>query len=242
MIPNVGIVSYKNTEPLQYGLRQLEAQGEMVLSKEYPALLAQKLELGELDLALVPVAFLKGKENFHIIGNHCIASDKIVASVCIFSHCPIDEIKNLYLDFQSRTSIQLAKILMERYWHLDINYIAADEHYIQHIQGNTAGVIIGDRAFEYSSQFPYCYDLAEAWFALTGLPFVFAVWVSQKSLDPIFIEKFEAANQKGLFIKKEIADQLAYPHYDLFHYYTENINYQLDEGKRKAIQLFLNMF
>jgi len=76
--------------------------------------------------------------------------------------------------------------------------VDAKEDFRNHIQGTTAGVVIGDRALEQRRTSPYIYDLAGAWKAMTGLPFVFAAWVANKQLPPDFIHLFNQANAVGL--------------------------------------------
>jgi chorismate dehydratase len=240
MIPKIGIVSYKNVAPIRYGLALHDINGDLRLIQEYPSALAKQLKNDELDIALVPVAFLKHNPEYKIISNYCIATNKTVASVCLFSHVPIEQIESIYLDYQSNTSVQLVQILCKRYWKISPQFIPAKEDYIEYIQGSTAGVIIGDRAFEQANNFKYVYDLGEAWHALTQLPFVFAVWVSKISFEPDFIELFENANAMGLTRIDEIVKSHAYPHYDLKTYFTQNIAYQLDDSKKMAMAQFLN--
>jgi chorismate dehydratase len=71
-----------------------------------------------------------------------------VASVCIFSEVPIHEIKEVLLDYQSRTSVRLARILLKEFWNVDPILTDAKEDFREHISGTTAGVVIGDRALE----------------------------------------------------------------------------------------------
>src|SRR5690606_10100493 len=111
---------------------------------------------------------------------------------------PMAEIKSVYLDYQSRTSVRLAKLLFKEYWKQDIEFIDAPENYIEYINSTRAGVIIGDRALQQLTNFEYVYDLAEAWKEWTNLPFVFAAWIANKELPAGFIEKFNQANQSGL--------------------------------------------
>ncbi|HRF41558.1 MAG TPA: ABC transporter substrate-binding protein, partial [Saprospiraceae bacterium] len=89
--------------------------------------------------------------------------------------------------------------------------------------------------------FPYIYDLGEAWLAHTGLPFVFAAWVSNSPLPEEFIEPFNAALQDGLRQIPELMFLLpsSAPGFDLHAYFTENISYELDAPKRKAMGMFL---
>jgi chorismate dehydratase len=236
----VGIVNYKNTLPLIFGLQKMADDGKIELTKNYPSAIADDLQNGKIDIGLIPVAMISQIPNAQIIGKHCIASYQSVASVSLFSQVPIDEIKTIVLDYQSRTSVQLVKILMDKYWKKNVNYVDASDNYIDHLQGTTAGVIIGDRAFEQKGKFAYEYDLAEAWFAMTGLPFVFALWVSTIDLSSDFIHAFDTSNAEGLSMLPEIVAQANYKNYDLYKYYTENICFVMDDDRRRSVELFLD--
>ena len=237
----IGAVSYLNTKPLLYGLERSSIKEDIILSTAYPAQLAAALKEQTIDLALLPVAAISSIPHAQIIGNYGIAADGDVASVALFSHVPLAEITHIYLDYQSRSSVRLTQELVSAYWKIAPEFIAADTQYIASIQGTKAGVIIGDRALQQLPNFPYVYDLSAAWKAFTGLPFVFAAWVSNRSLPASFVEAFDEANALGLQHLEEIVAAHPFPEYDLLHYYQKNIHYELDENKRKGLDLFLKM-
>jgi len=237
----IGAVSYLNTKPLLYGLERCSIKEDIILSTAYPAQLAAALKEQTIDLALLPVAAISSIPQAQIIGNYGIAADGDVASVALFSHVPLAEITHIYLDYQSRSSVRLTQELVSAYWKIAPEFIAADTQYIASIQGTKAGVIIGDRALQQLPNFPYVYDLSAAWKAFTGLPFVFAAWVSNRSLPGSFVEAFDEANAMGLQHLEEIVAANPFPEYDLLQYYQKNIHYELDENKRKGLDLFLKM-
>lgn len=237
----VGAVSYLNTKPLLYGIRHSPVANDIELSMAYPALLAQQLKEGSIDVALLPVAAMPGIPNARIVSDYGIASDGNVVSVAIFSHVPMEDITEVYLDYQSRTSVKLAEILLRDYWKKQVVYKPADEQYIGNIKGNTAGVIIGDRALQLLHDYPYVYDLSAAWKAYTGLHFIFAAWVANKELPQDFINRFNAANAEGLNYIDTVISQNPYPHYDLNTYYRQNIQYLLDEPKKQGLAKFLEL-
>jgi chorismate dehydratase len=237
----VGIVNYLNTKPLLVGLRKVEEAGQIELIEDYPARIAALLIKKEIDLGLVPVAALPTIPNHFIVGSYCISTKEEVGSVCLFSQQPIDNVRRVILDYQSKTSVQLARLLFGQFWKKEVEFIPAfDEMYIGEIKGSTAGIIIGDRALEARSRFPYIYDLGIAWKAFTNLPFVFAVWASVVPLSKEFITLFDNANGLGFTQLKEVvaANQPA-TQYDLYRYYTTNIDYRLSAEKEEAIRLFL---
>lgn len=236
----VGAVSYLNTRPLVYGFEQGMMKDEIELIEEYPSLLAERLLKNEIDVGLVPVAVLPALQEYHIISDFCIGSVGAVASVCIFSEVPIDRITRLYLDYQSRTSVALTKVLLSEYWKISLELIPAPENFTSLVKGSTAALIIGDRALKQRPISNFIYDLGEAWFSHTGLPFVFAAWIANKRLDPDFISRFNTANAEGFNHIDEIIRANPFPWYDLNDYYTTAIDYKLDDTKRKGMELFVS--
>jgi len=238
----ISAVSYLNTIPFIYGMDNSGILNEIDLSLDMPADCAKKLLIGDVDLGLVPVAILPGMETCHIISDYCIGAEGIVDSVALYSDVPLNEIKKIYLDYQSKTSITLVQVLAEKHWEITPLWKKASTGYENEIEGTTAGVIIGDRTFNLSKQYKYKYDLAEEWFKFTGLPFVFACWVSNKALPESFIANFNTALKSGVNnIDKAVDgyDEKAITKTQLTTYLTEHISYPLDENKRKAIDLFL---
>lgn len=213
----------------------------MELLLDYPANLAQSLQKGDIDMALMPVAAMPGIPGARIVSDYGIAADGNVASVCIFSQVPMEEIETVYLDYQSRTSVRLAQLLLEQYWKKTVVFKPAPENYIEYINGTTAGVIIGDRALKQLSNFEYVYDLATEWKAFTGLPFVFAAWIANKDLPQDFLEAFNNANAEGLKHIDEVVAENPFPYYDLHTYYTKNIHYLLTEEKKAGLNKFLEL-
>lgn len=235
----VSAVSYLNTKPLLYGIGRHPLINDIELIREYPALIAQHLREDTVDVGLVPVAAIPTIPGATIISDYGIGAEGKVASVCIFSKVPIEEAEQVYLDYQSRTSVRLAQVLFRHYWKRKVTFLAAPENYIDLIDDKTAGVIIGDRALEQLNHFPYIYDLAEYWQLHTGLPFIFAAWVANKTLPDSFIRQFNEANASGLAHLDDVIRENPYPAYDLNVYYKENIRYILDEEKKKGLALFL---
>ncbi|MBS1564236.1 MAG: menaquinone biosynthesis protein [Bacteroidetes bacterium] len=235
----VGVVSYLNTKPLIYGFEQGMMKDSVELVPDYPARIAGMLVNDEIDLGLVPVAIIPRLKESHIISDYCIGAEGEVASVCIFGDRPLEEITEVMLDYQSRTSVRLARILLKEYWKVNPRITDAREDFREHIKGATAGLVIGDRAFAQRLVSPYHYDLGEAWKQHTGLPFVFAAWIANKKLDPAFITAFNEATGKGLQQLDEVIARNPYDIFDLRKYYTKHISYQLTAEKRKGLGLFL---
>ncbi len=234
-------VSYLNTKPLLYGIEHSDVINDIEIVLDYPSRLAQSLQEGSIDIALLPVAAIPGISGAHIVSDYGIAADGNVVSVAIFSQVPMEDIETVYLDYQSRTSVRLAQLLLENHWEKKVVYKPATENFIEYINGTSAGVIIGDRALKQLHNFEYVYDLSAAWKDHTGLDFIFAAWVANKPLPADFTARFNAANAEGLKHMDKVIAENPFPYYDLHIYYTDNIKFYLDEQKKKGLARFLEL-
>ena len=235
-------VSYLNTKPFLYGIFQSTIQNQITLSLDIPSVCAAKLASGEADLGLVPVAVIPQLKTTHIISDYCIGAVGAVKTVCIYSDVPLENVRALYLDYHSRTSVALTQLLLEKHWHLSPILLNSTEGYIDNIGGTTAGLVIGDKTIGLDKRFKYVYDLGEIWQQYTGgMPFVFAAWVSNRKLPFDFIQAFNKALQLGLAHIPQLIYILPTQEagFDLKEYFTHHISYDLDAAKKLALQRFL---
>jgi len=237
----VGAVSYLNTKPMVHLFEEGHLSDSFEFMFDYPSKVAQKLVDNEIDLGLVPVAVIPQIQNPHIVSPFCIATDGEVASVCLFSDVPLDQVETILLDYQSKSSVGLLKILLRHHWKINPELTNANPGYENQIVKTTAGLVIGDRALLKRKTAKYVFDLGLAWKEMTGLPFVFAVWLANKELSQAFLSEFNNTIEKGLNHIPEIAASLNFEAYDLLHYYNHNINYRLDDKKRAAIDKYLSL-
>ena len=238
----LSVVSYLNTIPFIYGLQQSGLDKKLTISLDIPSACADKLLSNKIDIGLVPIVVLKQMKNPHIISDFCIGADGEVDTVCLFSDVTIQEIESIFLDYQSKTSVELLKILLKEYWQVSPKLIEAKANYEKQIKGKKAGLIIGDRGFQYQNKFKYVYDLSAIWKLHTGLPFVFACWVANKEIDEKFISQFNKALKFGVNnIEKAIKSAAAtYSHcINPADYLNNKISYILDADKREGMALFL---
>lgn len=238
----VGAVSYLNTKPLLFGIeRSEELMARVELVKDYPSRIAAQLLNGDIDLGLVPVAVLPRLPEYYIVSDYCIGAENDVASVCLFSEVELDKVEKILLDYQSRTSVNLCKVLLKHFWKKEVVLEDVQHDFTEQIQGTTAGVLIGDRALKQRNNSKYIYDLAAEWKAYTNLPFVFAAWISNKKLPQDFTDLFNAKNGEGLKDIEAVIKENAIDYYDLHAYYTHNISYKLTAEKLKGMHLFLEL-
>lgn len=223
-----------------YGIKNSNLKNEIDLALDIPSDCAKKLLNNEVDLGLIPVAVIPQLKEHYIITDYCIGADGKVDTVALFSDVPLKEIETIYLDFHSKTSINLVQVLAKEYWNISPQFIDAKAGFEQKIQGTTAGVIIGDKTFNLPKQYAYKYDLAEEWKKMTGMPFVFACWVANKKLPNKFIQDFNECLENGIKnIDKVIDQKNAIDNERLAHYLTNNISYPLTKDKKEALALFI---
>ena len=240
----ISAVSYLNTKPFVYGLQHSDLIGKIDLSLDMPSLCASKLLNDQADIGLIPVAAISDVPNAQIISNYCISSSGKVRTVVLLSNVPLLEIKKIVLDYQSRTSVQLVRILAKYYWKINPEWESGKPGYIENVNENTTAiVVIGDRVFEWEKRFPYCYDLGEIWKESTGFDFVFACWIANKPIDIEFISEFNKALADGvLHLEKVIGEcEKVYPEYPLNEYFYRNISFVFDDSKQKGLELFLKL-
>jgi chorismate dehydratase len=237
----ISAVSYTNTKPFIYGLRHTPIISKIDLSLDTPADCAQKLIDDVVDIGLIPVAAALSLQQWEIVSDYCIGAVGAVNSVFIFSNCDIKAVKRLQLDPQSRSSNNLARVLLKNYWKNNPEFITNADDYGQSADPDLAFVQIGDRTFGKKEQYPFVYDLSEEWQKFTGLPFVFAAWIANKTIPPGFIEEFNQSLKFGLDHRVELLKELpARNDFDLEDYLMHKLDFRLTEDKKKALYLFLD--
>lgn len=239
----ISIVNYLNTLPFVYGLKESGIDKHIDISYDIPAVCAEKLLTKQVDVGLVPVAVLAKMPEYHIITDFCIGSNGVVDSVKLFSMVPLEEIKEIVLDYQSRTSVALVQLLAKELWNISPQFTKAQPGFEKNVKDNKAAVIIGDRTFAINNTFPHEYDLAVEWKKLTGLPFAFAAWTSHSEInDPEFLESFNNALAMGVANTGKSLEgyQNTIESFDPYNYLTQKISHQLDQPKREAINRFLS--
>ena len=222
--PHLGSVPYLNARPLHWTIR------EPVTFLE-PDALAIELAAGRLQAGLVPIfSVLENANAYHIVDGYAIGTLNMVYSVVMAHTLPVVRIKTVALDPVSQTSNHLIRVLLEKYYRLKPRYVSPDEP----AEGQ---VIIGDPAIAYRQSHPdeRYLDLAQAWHAHTGLPFVFAVWAIRRDAHDVkgIARELRAAAVEGLAQRGAIArNRFEY------HYLTEHLYYHLGKPQKTAVDLF----
>jgi chorismate dehydratase len=242
----ISAVNFANTYPFIYGLTETGFDRKVILTTDHPADCAANLTSGKVDIGLIPIAALPSLKESYIITDFCLGAYGKVRTVMLLSNCPFNEIKKINLDYRSQSSVNLAKILAKNSWKRKFIWNNTTDGFdFLNIPDDEANVLIGDRCFEYENRFRYRTDLAEEWFNYTGLPFAFACWTSNRRLDDKFLEEFNAALATGVNNIPAVVEKYGKTGTirgnDLLIYLTENMNFVLNDDKRKAIKLYLDL-
>jgi cyclic dehypoxanthinyl futalosine synthase len=231
-------VSFLNARPLTAGLAGSE-RIDLVLAE--PSACAAMLERGEVDLALLPVAALAGKD-LEVVPGLGIGADGAVQTVLLAGEEPPERWEEVFLDTASRTSQVLARLVLAgrglapRYTPLP----AAEG--LARASGPRGALVIGDRAFDVRKK--VVLDLAREWNQATGLPMVFAVWAARPgTLRPEDVSELARAAQVGLGMRTEIAQQFARESGGdperYRRYLTQRVRYGLGPHEVSGLEAFL---
>jgi chorismate dehydratase len=232
----VGCVSYTNALPLIYYLHPDLTEVDF----QVPSELSKRFEMGDYDVALLPVFDWVTHENYQTVANLGIVSRGPVNSVILYSDKKISQIKTVKLDKDSKTSNALIEVLFKNYFKQDVQFI---------MDGHTfadAELLIGDKALKNASLYPRVLDLGECWFEWTKLPFVFAAWMTLKSnesnVSPAVEMFLKSAYQTGktqiqniidsVTKEKQLSKEL------LQEYYSKNIFYEIGAAELEGMNRF----
>jgi chorismate dehydratase len=242
----ISAVKYANTYPFIYGLKESGFDKKVILETDHPADCAAKLISGKVDIGLIPVAALPLLKEYYIISDYCIGSNGNVRTVMLLSNCPFKEIRSIYLDYRSCSSVNLAKVLARNSWRREFNWINTSEGFdFRNIGPYEAVVLIGDQCFEFERSFRYKLDLAMEWKEFSGLPFVFACWTANKPIENEFVKEFNKALQLGVnnidAVVKKFGKAGTITGKILRTYLIDNIDYNFNHEKKTGLKLFLEL-
>jgi chorismate dehydratase len=235
----LGAVSYLNAEPHVFGL---DADPGFRVERDVPARIARRLHAGEVELGIIPsVEYAFG--HYAIVPGCAIASRGRVRSVCLFHRGPLERVRRVALDTSSRTSVALAKILLqERLGPPGPQYVPMAPSLVDMLAVADAALLIGDPALDLEDRAPHL-DLGEEWLRLTGLPFVFAFWAGRPgAVNPAGVRRLQEALAAGRKALGDVArshakgDETRAAAYE--SYLRSNIVYELGEPEVAGLREF----
>ena len=238
----IGAVSYLNSKPLIEGLAEATPESELIL--HYPSRLADDLATGRLDVALIPSVEAFGDPDYEIVSDACVAAHGPVLSVKLYCRTHPGLIRTLSLDEGSRTSAALVRIILAEKYGITPEVRPLPMGSSVKESDADAVLLIGDRAMQpLPEEFVEVWDLGEVWSEWTGLPFVFAMWVTRAGVDlgevPIALS---AARDQGLgnlaAIAAREAGQLGVSREHALRYLTDNLHFRMKSAERSGLKLF----
>jgi chorismate dehydratase len=243
----IGAVSYLNTRTLVYGLKEGLNPGNLELSFDTPSNLADRIESGDLDIALLPSIELARIPGLEVVPGLSITCDGPSRSVLLVSKLPVEEIRTVALDPESRTSNALVQILFATAWNSKPTFLSGCRDLDKALDMADATVRIGDKAlFEPLPDGLHTYDLSGVWAERTGLPFVFAVWACRPgAMDQPLYKRLHACRRSGKLAIPAIArewewDGARFP--DLVEtYLTKNIRTRFGSRELQGLKGFLEV-
>jgi chorismate dehydratase len=176
----LGRVRYINCEPVYYALEHGIVPADCEIHDGTPAQLNGWLREGALDVSVISVMeAVLWPGAYRLLPGLAIACDGPVESVLLASQRPVEELDGLpvALSRHSLTSAYLVKLLLEKAYQVRPRFLADAG-----ATGVVARLLIGDEALRLGSRHENSLDLGKAWHALTGLPFVFAVWAARSDV------------------------------------------------------------
>jgi chorismate dehydratase len=160
-----------------------------------PSALNRRMAQGTLDISVISaVEYARDTARYLLLPDLAISCDGPVRSVMLFSRLPAEKLGagRVLVTRSSMTSVVLLELLFEHVWNTRPSFVPADgeiadlarsgqvEHDARLIIGDAA-LLLSSGASDLAQDYPYAYDLGAVWKEWTGLPFVFAVWVAQRS-------------------------------------------------------------
>jgi len=238
----VGIVNFLNSKPLAWGFLKGHHADLFAPTYHPPAMVARLLGQGALDIGLIPSVEVQRIPGLKILPDLCVASTHEVKSVILVSRGPLEQVRRVALDQNSRTSVALLRILLqERGIHPEYLHERPDPERM--LSEADAALLIGDPALKVERDKYNVIDLAAEWHALTGLPFVFAVWAVRAGVDlPDLPFYFKSSLRYGLSsvdtLSREAAAELGLDSADVRSYLTENLHYFLRQEELAGLEEF----
>ena len=241
----IGSVPYLNEKPLTRWFTRTDAGKDSGIEVIYavPSELARLLAAGEIAAALVSSFEYFRTPGYMIVPGVSISGQDTIESVRAFAKVPWRRIESLALDTSSLTSVALLKILLAEQLDSYPAFLHAAPDLDNMLAQADACLLIGDKGMQANGTGLNVLDLGHAWRRLTGLPFVYAVWLGQKeNITPHLVQSLATAKAWGLTqieaIAEEEAQRLGTSVRQCRHYLTEVMDYDLGEEHRQALEVF----
>ena len=241
-------VSFLNARPITYGLERGLGDDRFELSFDLPSRCAEALRAGDAELALMPSASyaeLGAGIDLRAVPGIAVAGYGPVRTVLLIGDVPWEELTDIALDGASRSSAMLLRLLTrDRGLAPRFREVPHDD-VVAAATGTTGALVIGDAGFAAAGARRHVVDLGQEWRRVTGLPFVYALWVGREgALTADDVGILQQSLSEGLTHRRDIARAWAEAHggapalYE--KYLTENIRYRLGAEELSGLAAFFD--
>lgn len=183
----LGKIGYLNVLPIYHPLESGLIDNDFDVVSGPPSKLNQLMDKGELDIsAASSIEYARHAEKYYLIPDIAIGSRGPVQSVLLLSRYPVKDLsgKSILVSSQTHTSAALLRVLQSELWGIKTGFTTGSATFALESGDRPDAILaIGDEALNlrYHPEYPYRFDLGEAWRELTGLPFIFGVWLVQRA-------------------------------------------------------------
>jgi chorismate dehydratase len=186
MTVRIGRIGYLNVLPIYHPIESgIIGQGYSIVSGP-PSALNRLMDAGQLDIsAASSIEYARHPGKYYLVPDIAIGSRGPVQSVLLLSRCPVAELhgQTIVVSAQTHTSAALLRVLLAE-WQIEPTFVTSDATAMLSSGDRPRAILcIGDEALNlrFHPDYPVRTDLGEAWRALTGLPFIFGVWIVQRA-------------------------------------------------------------
>ena len=259
----IAAIGFLNPAPLMWDFEHSPLDSALArryrIDRMSPSDCAQRLAAGDADIGLIPIAALAANPGLCILPGCTIASKGSVRSLLLVrrAYQPLNALRSVAADAASRTTIAYTRILFHKWGNPALPFLPMAADLDCMLDRADAAIVIGDPAllaleersnrFERTGEVLVYHDLAEEWRALTGLPFVSAVWgiacrgPLEKSIQEDFIRSRDHGLENIDALAAEWSTKLPIPESTIRSYLTTNIHYVLDEECIEGMRGFFRM-
>lgn len=220
---------------------------QVELSFSTPSVCAERVERGEIDIGLVPVVEIARQALATVpgVGISCLGA---VRSILLFSRVPWKNVRSLAADAGSRTSVELARIILRERFGIRPQASSQQPRLEDMLSRADAALIIGDAALRLDpAHLPFeCLDLGDEWLDLTGLPFVFAAWAGKPGIPLDSLSEITRGSYE--FGKTHLTEIATREHqnrgisWELAELYLRHhIRFELGKNEQQGLETFFRM-
>lgn len=232
------------TAPLIAGL-----DNHFRIIKDSPRNCLHMLREGQLDTGILSALdYAEGKGNWKIIPGGAIAAGEGMRQINLFFNTDIRHLDQIAFDQSSQNALVILKIILQEKYLITPKLVAIEGDLHKKLKGADAALLTGNLAYQQHLSNHAYIDLVDEWYDLTGLPFVYALWVVNDTSFtvqdlPAIKEQLATVSDRIPQAAKEVSQTMGgdWKKYD--QYFRTVISYQFNEQEQQGLnELFRYAF